>query len=54
MKVAYKKIDNIIQFPTQKVKPKTTEHVFQLIINIAALNVANNITIDIWRFLTGH
>ena len=54
MKVAYKKFDNIVQFPIQKRKPKTAEYIFQLVINLVALYIANDITIDIWRSLTGH
>ena len=54
MKVAYKKFDNIVQFPIQKIKSRTAEHIVQLTINLAALYVANDITIDIWRSLTGH
>jgi hypothetical protein len=54
MKVAYKKIDNIVQFPIQKRKNKTTQYIFQLTINLSALSIANNITVDIWRSLTGH
>jgi hypothetical protein len=54
MKVAYKKIDNVVHFPIQKRKPKTAEYIFQLSINLVALSIANNITIDIWRSLTGH
>ena len=54
MKVAYKKFDNIVQFPIQKRKPKTTEYIPQLSINLIALYIANDITIDIWRSLTGH
>jgi hypothetical protein len=54
MKVAYKKFDNIVQFPIQKIKSRTAEYIVQLTINLAALYVANDITIDIWRSLTGH
>ncbi len=54
MKVAYKKFDNVVQFPIQKRKPKTAEHILQLTINVLALYIANDITIDIWRSLTGH
>jgi hypothetical protein len=54
MKVAYKKFDNVVQFPIQKRKPKTTEHIIQLVLNLVALYIANDITIDIWRSLTGH
>ena len=54
MKVAYKKFDNIVQFPIQKRKAKTAEYILQLSINLVALSIANNITIDIWRSLTGH
>jgi hypothetical protein len=54
MKVAYKKFDNIVQFPIQKRKPKTAEYIIQLVINLVALYIANNITIDTWRSLTGH
>jgi hypothetical protein len=54
MKVAYKKFDNVVQFPIQKKKKSTSEYVLQLFINLIALNIANNITIDIWRSLTGH
>ena len=54
MKVAYKKLNKIVQFPIQKRKPRTAEYMIQLTINLAALYVANDITIDIWRSLTGH
>jgi hypothetical protein len=54
MKVAYKKFDNIVQLPIQKRKPKTTEYIIQLSINLIALYISNDITIDIWRSLTGH
>jgi hypothetical protein len=54
MKLAYKHLDNVIQFPIQKRKPKTMQYLLQLVINLAALYVANKITIDIWRSLTGH
>jgi hypothetical protein len=54
MKVAYKNFDNIVQFPIQKRKPKIVEYTFQLTINLVALYIANDITIDIWRSLTGH
>jgi len=54
MKLAYKKIDNVIHLPIEKVKPKTIEYVFQLMLNLFALYIANKITIDIWRSLTGH
>ena len=54
MKVAYKKFDNVVQFPIQKRKPKTAEYILQLTINVVALYIVNDITIDIWRSLTGH
>lgn len=54
MKVAYKKINNVVQFPIQKRKSKTAEYILQLSMNLVALYVANDITIDIWRSLTGH
>jgi hypothetical protein len=54
MKLAYKTFDNVIEFPLKKRKLTTIEYIFQLIINLSALYVANTITIDIWRSLTGH
>ncbi len=54
MKVAYKKFNNVVQFPIQKRKSRTADYIVQLTINLAALYMANSITIDIWRFLTGH
>ena len=54
MKVAYKKFDNIVHFPIQKRKPKIAEYILQLSINLIALYIANDITINIWRSLTGH
>lgn len=54
MKVAYKKFDNVVHFPIQKRKSKTDKYILQLSINLVALSIANNITIDIWRSLTGH
>jgi len=54
MKLAYKQLDNVIEFPLQKRKPTTIQYVFQLIVNLSALYIANKMTIDIWRSLTGH
>lgn len=54
MKLAYKNLNNVIQFPLQKKKPKTIEYIFQLTLNVYALYIANQITVDIWRSLTGH
>lgn len=54
MKLAYKTFDNVIEFPLKKRKPTTIEYIFQLILNLSALYLANKITIDIWRSLTGH
>jgi hypothetical protein len=54
MKVAYKKFNNVVQFPIQKRKSRTADYIVQLTINLAALYMANDITIDIWRSLTGH
>jgi len=54
MKVAYKKFNNVVQFPIQKRKSRTADYIVQLTINLAALYMANRITIDIWRSLTGH
>jgi hypothetical protein len=54
MKVAYKKFNNVVQFPIQKRKSRTADYIVQLTINLAALYIANDITVDIWRSLTGH
>ncbi len=54
MKVAHKNFDNVVQFPIQKRKSKTAEHILQLIVNFVALYIANDITVNIWRSLTGH
>jgi hypothetical protein len=54
MKVAYKKFNNVVQFPIQKRKSRTADYIVQLTINLAALYMANDITVDIWRSLTGH
>jgi hypothetical protein len=54
MKIAYKKLDNVVQFPIQKTKKSTSQYALQLFVNLIALNIANNITVDIWRSLTGH
>ena len=54
MRLAYKELDNVIEFPLQKKKPTKTEYALQLVINLAGLYIANNITVDIWRSLTGH
>jgi hypothetical protein len=54
MKVAYKKFNNAVQFPIQKRKSRTADYIVQLTINLVALYMANSITIDIWRSLTGH
>lgn len=54
MKLAHKQLNNIIEFPLQKSKPKTRYYLFQLFVNLFGLYVANKITIDIWRSLTGH
>jgi hypothetical protein len=54
MKLAYKTLDNVIEFPLQKHKPKAIQYIFQLVINLSALYMANKFTVDIWRSLTGH
>jgi hypothetical protein len=54
MKLAYKKVDNVIHLPVEKIKSKPIEYFFQLILNLVGLYIANKITIDIWRSLTGH
>jgi hypothetical protein len=54
MKLDYKYLDNVVQLPIQKRKPLAIECALQLIINLSALYIANEITVDIWRSLTGH
>jgi hypothetical protein len=54
MKLAQKHSDNVIQFRLKTQKPKIAKNILQLSITIAALYVANDITINIWRSLTGH
>lgn len=53
MKVAYKKIDNVIELPIQK-QNNIAKNILQLTITLYALYIANEISIDIWRSLTGH
>ena len=54
MKLAYKHVNNVIGFPLQKHKPAGIQNIFQLAVNLFVLYIANNITVDIWRSLTGH
>ena len=54
MKVAQKHSNNVVQFRLKTQKPKTTKNIVQLMLTLSALYVANDITIDIWRSLTGH
>lgn len=54
MKLVQKRSDNVIQFRLKTQKPKAAKIIFQLSITLAALYVANDITVDIWRSLTGH
>lgn len=54
MKLAQKRSDNVIQFRLKTQKPKIAKNILQLSITLAALYVANNIAVDIWRSLTGH
>ena len=54
MKVAQKHLDNVVQFRLKTQKPKTAKNIVQLMLTLFALYVANDITIDIWRSLTGH
>ena len=54
MKLAYKDLDNVIEFPLQRHKTTAIQQVFQLVINLFVLYVANKMTVDIWRSLTGH
>lgn len=54
MKLAQKELNNVIKFPIQKKKTRTLEYIVQLSLNLSCLYLANNITIDIWRSLTGH
>jgi len=54
MKLDYKHLDSVIGFPLQKHKPASIQNVFQLAINLFVIYIANEITVDIWRSLTGH
>jgi hypothetical protein len=54
MKLAQKRSDNVIQFRLKTQKPKIAKNILQLSITLAALYVVNDITVDIWRSLTGH
>jgi|LakMenE01Jun11ns_1017448.scaffolds.fasta_scaffold9519598_2 hypothetical protein len=54
MKLAQKPLDNVIQFRLKTQKPKVAKNILQLLTTLAALYVANDITVDIWRYLTGH
>lgn len=54
MKIKHKILDNVIYLPQEKKKSNTLQNIFQLIITLGLLNIANKITIDIWRSLTGH
>lgn len=54
MKLAQKEFNNVVRFPIQKKKTTTLEYIIQLSLNLICLYLANNITIDIWRSLTGH
>jgi hypothetical protein len=54
MKLAQKHSSNVIQFSLKTQKPKVAKTILQLSITIATLYVANDITVDIWRSLTGH
>ena len=54
MKLAYRHLESVKQLPIQKRKPLVVECALQLIINWSALYIANEITVDIWRSLTGH
>lgn len=54
MKLAHKQLNNVIEFPFKKEKPKTLQNIIQLTIMLGALYIANEISIDVWRSLTGH
>jgi len=54
MKLAQKEFNNVIEFPIQKKKNAILGYMVQLSLNLICLYLANNITIDIWRSLTGH
>jgi hypothetical protein len=54
MKLKHKVLDNVIFLPQQKKKSNTFKNIIQLVIMFVFLNIANKITIDIWRSLTGH
>jgi hypothetical protein len=54
MKFAQKHSNNVIQFRLKTQKPKIAKNILQLSITLAALYVANDITVNIWRSLTGH
>jgi len=54
MKLKHKVLNNVIFLPQQKKKSNTFQNIIQLVIMFVFLNIANKITIDIWRSLTGH
>ena len=54
MKLKHKVLDNVIFLPQEKKKSNIFQNIVQLITTLVLLNIANEITIDIWRSLTGH
>jgi len=54
MSLAYRNLDNVVRFTLKKEKPKTLQNVLQLTIMLGLLYIANEISVDVWRSLTGH
>jgi hypothetical protein len=54
MKLAEQDLNNIRYISTIKKKPPTSESIFSLIVNITGFYLANELSINVWRSLTGH
>ena len=54
MKLKHKVLDNVIFLPQEKKKSNAFQNIVQLATTLVFLNIANKITVDIWRSLTGH
>jgi hypothetical protein len=54
MKLAEQDLNNIRYISIIKKKPSTVKSIFNLVINLAGLYLANELSINVWRSLTGH
>ena len=54
MTLLYKELDTTIKTSTVETKEPIYSHILQLLVNLAGIYMAHEISVEVWRSLTGH